>query len=101
MSRFGVGHIIGNMRIINQCFGSMNAKGKLIPVYEAECQECGRIKTITHSALQKREKQGRKKCYSCAQEKSEGRRSKKTKPYVGYELNISPELFKQFVSAKL
>jgi hypothetical protein len=98
--RFPVDSIVGNMRIVKQNIGYFTKAGKLIPSYEAECQECGRVKTVTHGAMQKRIKEGRKKCYSCAQEKGERGRSKKTKPYVGYELNVPYELFKQFISQR-
>jgi transcription elongation factor Elf1 len=100
MARYSKNEIIGNMRVIKQQFGKMTGKG-LVPYYDVECCNCGRVKNVSHDALRKRKNTGAIKCASCVQEGAKKRFiTRGKKPVSSYELSVPYELFKQFISQR-
>jgi len=99
MPRYQVNEVVGNMRIVKQKVGKMTTKG-LIPYYDCECQECGRVREMSHDALRKRKNTGAIKCMSCCQEKLKEEKSKSTHSATTWELKVPVDLYRKFVCEK-
>jgi hypothetical protein len=97
--KWAVGETVGGMTIRKFLTPYRTTRG-LQPRYVCTCCNCGREKELTQDALRKRSNTGAIKCYSCSQERVEGRRLRRESPdyKTGYELNVPIDLYKLFMT---